>query len=199
MWEPDSAKRWYTLMNGYDTCCVYNAGVLWMQGLHNIMQGADGRMYVGALFSPEHAWQVIHQPNLKGSACQLVPKGFRPDTFALYTNGKARFIRNVPNMPNYNLGPLPNPTVCWPASVAGEALEVKNNIQLWPNPVSGMLKVKLINASTTMPYTVYTTTGNKILTGTLQPSLSNTLPTNNLPPGVYYLKVGEASSRFVVY
>jgi hypothetical protein len=195
-WEPDSTLRWYTIINGPDTCCPNTPAEYWMQALSNIMQGPDGRLYVGAGGAPSHAWQVIHKPNLKGAMCQFQVKGFRPDTGALYFGMYNYQIVNVPNMPNYNLGPLPNQAICWPTTISNTTLP--QGISYWPNPTHGLLNITYTYTPHALPYTLYNTMGMQVQQGMLQPTITNTININGLAIGLYYLKAGSGSYKVVV-
>lgn len=68
---------------------------------------------------------VINHPNLEGLACDL-------DTNTISLGGN-RVVYGLPNMPNYNLGPLAG-SECDTLSVAIQNTTKENTISIYPNP-----------------------------------------------------------------
>jgi hypothetical protein len=195
LWEPDSSLRWTTLRNGTDTCCWGNN---WVNEYKGIAQGPDGRLYIGVAGAPHMAWQVIDYPNEKGLACSLRIRGFRPDTFANNNNVPYVTITELPNMPNYNLGALPNQSICWPAEINEIDKHKKIELSIWPNPATDNLRVRIDNNFKQQAYIITDVLGNKLCEGIIEPQVTNAIPLYQLSAGVYMIHCAGIGKRFVV-
>lgn len=127
---------------------------------------------------------VIHQPDNKGSLCNL-------DLYGLYLNGGKSFFP-LPHMPNFLLGPVDG-SICDSlgidaVNIQKDHLSVKKSIYIYPNP-SGLSASKLVINGSQSHYQIfiYESTG-KLLWNINSEHNSIQLP-SNLSPGVYHIEV----------
>ena len=157
-------------------------------GLHQL--GPDGRIYIakgtayGGINSDTyntHHMDVILNPDSLGSSCN-----YQPNYFDL---GPGRTIGGLPNMPNYNLGPVTG-SICDSLTGINKQAELENGIEVYPNPSGGVFYLRLKNATQTgdkiVSVTVTDLIGSEILQ---QKSFSSTLDISNKSSGVYFVQV----------
>jgi hypothetical protein len=87
-----------------------------------------------------------------------------------------------------------------------ELIKQKDNIEIFPNPTNGNLKLICNNEIESQSAEVYNLTGTKVYSTSLEKSKKNfttnktvfdiTLP--KLESGVYFMKIGEESKKFMI-
>lgn len=102
----------------------------------NLMQrAADGKIYCHAR-NGNWTLHVINEPDSAGMASNFVQNGFWPAA------GTSLNIVSLPNMPNYELGPL----VGSPCDTLTDVTEINvtsTGINIYPNPTAGSLGIQL--------------------------------------------------------
>jgi hypothetical protein len=142
--------------------------------------GADNKIYIGNFAAQFKQMSVINNPDVKGAGCNFCPRCLRLDS-VFWAGG----VTTPPCMPNYNLGK----DTCWALDVT-EHLEVKNELEVFPNPSSTILYIKSKSHS------------NRELFNSIGQLLFNTkeneINVSKYASGVYYLKVGNVVRRVVI-
>jgi hypothetical protein len=183
-YAPDSASAWYAVKLGFDTISAYASYYALMH------LGSDDKIIVSTDWNHPPYINGITEPNKKGSACAFVGKYLR-------LNDSYPYLKSVSNQPNYLLGEDNN--VCWPTSIAPIVKGAVNGFTVYPNPSTGSIQL-VFDEVCTLPtlVTVYNILGAQIH--------QQTIPTNTIKhsiqakfaAGIYVVKIGGVSRRFVV-
>jgi hypothetical protein len=165
-------------------------------GLSSIKLGPDGKMYFGIPFASEpNSVQdtlvsnlcVINNPNQFGSS--LVDM----DTLTISLGGDGRRTKlGLPNIPNYDLGPLVGSECDTITSVGLEYNSTKEIFKLSPNPVRNQLK---INTHFKLLPLKFTLSQNGVIkkTGSIFNEVQS-IDVSNFNPGLYLLTVIDKQS-----
>ena len=141
--SPDIKASKQIIFSYQDTGAYYQLGF----GAHLI--GPDDRIYIakGNSFTGTnsntyytHHIDVITNPNNLGVACN-----YQPSYFNL---GVGRTIEGLPNMLNYNLGPVVGSICDSLSSGVNQLTKDGATVQLFPNPFLNKVSIRLINYST---------------------------------------------------
>ena len=131
---------------------------------------------------------VINSPDSLGLSCNFSP-------FSFYLGGK-RTYWNLPNNPNYLLGPITG-TLCDSLNTSVSAPQMKvESFKVFPNPTSGELNV-VTSGRTPIKARLYQSDMRLIREFHLN-SIANTIDIKQLADGVYYLEINNARRKIVV-
>jgi hypothetical protein len=174
IWQFDFAdSSWYHVA-GMDTT--------FMQFTHyeSSYYGGDGKLYIGNFHGTSKQMSRIDNPDAKGAGCNFCPRCLRFDSLGVYGTAQS-----IPCMPNYSLGAQE----CWPLSNQDITIN-HSTFNVYPNPVSNKLK---IDNATMKKKTLYNAIGQLILT-----TNDDVIDVRNYPKGMYYIKCGDQTKRFIV-
>jgi hypothetical protein len=174
IWQFDFAdSSWYHVA-GMDTT--------FMQFTHYEASyyGGDGKLYIGNFHGTSKQMSRIDNPDVKGAGCNFCPRCLRFDSLGVYGTAQS-----IPCMPNYSLGAQE----CWPLSNQDITIN-HSTFNVYPNPVSNKLK---IDNATMKKKTLYNAIGQLILT-----TNDDVIDVRNYPKGMYYIKCGDQTKRFIV-
>jgi hypothetical protein len=171
LWDSDTNTQW-SLVAEMDT--TWNE----FQTYSSIYPGPDGRIYVGNWNGFSNAMSAILYPDNKGAACGWSPK---------YLRFKNIGVDALPCMPNYHLGKLPG---CATVGVSSY-YSSKEEFEVYPNPSSTKIVVRCRMSDVCKE--LYNSIGQLVLS-----TKENEIDVYNLSRGIYYLKVGNVSSKLVV-
>lgn len=157
--------------------------------------GQDGKIYwcmvkqASGLIEPASYLHRINSPNLPGLACDF-------DTFAVYLGGNINERLGLPNMVNYDLGPVPGG--CDSTTAVTEAIVAEQSFTVTPSVADQIIQVKgLPPQLLSKQFRVIDVNGQTYKMGVF-PS-SRVLKVGDLIPGRYYLVVpGFRAEPFVV-
>jgi hypothetical protein len=174
---------------------------------HLIVQfeyGPDGKMWFNGysdvskpqLIYPQKEYlHFIEFPEVKGVGCNLKFN-------QLYLGGR-RAISGMPNMPNYNLGPLVGSPCDTLALGRVQALDVASQLSLYPVPADRFLRIRTTTQVQPLQVKISDMTG-RICHQQLWPESEHSLyfNTQNLPSGLYIARIqtrqGEIQKKFVI-
>jgi hypothetical protein len=127
----------------------------------------------------------IENPNVKGLGCNFVSQGL----WQPYTN-----LLTPPNMPNYGLG-VDTANGCWPLSASPYPSEGGELLEVYPNPSSTSITISCeALKGKRVKVNFYNMLGQELMSNECHFAQQNyTLNIQQLPRGVYLLKVGEKS------
>jgi hypothetical protein len=163
-------ETWYHIA-GLDTTFIQ------FQDYETCYMGQNGRLYIGNFHGGSTQMSVIDSPDVKGVGCSFCPRCLRLDTVGI--------AGTPPCMPNYTLGAQE----CWPLSNQDITIN-HSTFNVYPNPVSNKLK---IDNATMKIKTLYNAIGLLILT-----TNDDVIDVRNYPKGMYYIKCGDQTKRFIV-
>ncbi len=158
--------------------------------------GPDGKIYLATLYSelPNDVFNtknqnlcVINYPNEIYPLCD-----FDTNTVSL---GERRTIGNLPNMPNYNLGPLAG-SECDTLGTAINNIIEENKITVYPNPVKDNLTLLSSNNSE-LSFTIQTIQGQIILSGKFVKQ--STIYFKNYPAGIYLVEIKDETGKLLQF
>ena len=124
---------------------------------------------------------VIENPDVWGVGCNFCPRCLRLDTLGIY--GAAG---TPPCMPNYSLGAQE----CWPLSISQLANEPISQLEVFPNPASTILYIKIESKETRE---LFNSIGQVLFS-----TKENEIDVSHFAKGVYYLKCGNAVKKIVI-
>lgn len=166
--------------------------------------GPDGKMWFNG-FSDASKPQLIYPqkeylhfiefPEVKGVGCNLKFN-------QLYLGGR-RAISGMPNMPNYNLGPLVGSPCDTLALGRVQELDVAAQLSLYPVPADRYLRLRTTTQVQPLQVEISDMTG-RICHQQLWPESEHSLyfNTQNLPSGLYIARIqtrqGEIQKKFVI-
>ncbi|NRA49125.1 MAG: T9SS type A sorting domain-containing protein, partial [Phaeodactylibacter sp.] len=152
----------------------------------NLQLGPDCKIYC-KVFAAVPYLHVIHQPNERGTACQVEQRG----VVLPYRN-----YSMLPHFPNYRLGPLipgeaPPPPCETVVSTPTAPLPGRPGFSLYPNPASGFTTVEFSTPlSGRVSITLYSLQGQQVLQKTAGEGAQQIiLETAALPGGTYFCRV----------
>ncbi len=155
----------------------------------NLQLGPDCKIYC-KVFAAVPYLHVIHQPNERGTACQVEQRG----VILPYRN-----YSMLPHFPNYRLGPLipgeaPPPPCETVVSTPAVPLPGGSGFSLYPNPSSGLTTVEFSTPlSGRASVTLYSLQGQPVLQQTAGEGVQHILlETAALPGGTYFCRVTGA-------
>lgn len=200
--SPDGNRFYLTRLNqtgnSYTNLCQYTLNAvnpqltrtdIVLQGDYTLAQlelAPDYKIYIagaidyGGLDSAYYYLSVINNPNDSALACSL-------DLFSFYLGGhQAHF--GLPNMPNYNLGALPDSPCDTLVGIGIKELQQeKNIIRISSNPSNGIFQL-ISQTPNKKTITVFDLNGRKIFqTKTNEEKISVDL--TNQPKGIYFIQV----------
>jgi hypothetical protein len=120
--DADTSTKWYRVQGLDTTDCSF-------AGYNNIALGPDNKVYIGNR-NPAPYMTYINEPNQKGPACNVMPRGIKwttPNTWA----------GSPPNNPNYALGK--DSSGCWPLDIFPTPKNI--DFSIFPNPTSGQINI----------------------------------------------------------
>ncbi len=152
----------------------------------NLQLGPDCKIYCNVLATVPYL-HVIHQPNERGTACQVEQRGVTLP----YRN-----YSMLPHFPNYRLGPLipgeaPPPPCETVVSTPTVPPQAGSGFSLYPNPTSGLTTVEFSTPlSGRANVTLYSLQGQPVLQQTAGEGAQHILlETAALPGGTYFCRV----------
>jgi hypothetical protein len=159
-------------------------------GYSSMACGPDGRLYIGNFNGTRQYMSYIENPNVKGLGCNFVSQGL----WQPYTN-----LLTPPNMPNYGLG-VDTANGCWPLSASPYPSEGGELLEVYPNPSSTSITISCeALKGKRVKVNFYNMLGQELMSNECHFAQQNyTLNIQQLPRGVYLLKVGEWVRRVVV-
>jgi hypothetical protein len=156
----------------------------------NLQLGPDCKIYCNVLATVPYL-HVIHQPNERGTACQVEQRGVTLP----YRN-----YSMLPHFPNYRLGPLipgeaPPPPCETVVSTPTVPPQAGPGFSLYPNPTSGLTTVEFSTPlSGRANVTLYSLQGQPVLQQTAGEGAQHILlETAALPSGTYFCRVMGAN------
>ena len=165
-----------------------------------LKRGPDDKIYFSCLYAVGWSYpdtsrniynenlSVINNPDVYGMGCNFSP-------FSFYLGGK-RTYWDLPNNPNFNLGPLYG-SACDSLSTGIESNNIKQSITIFPNPCKDRLNVVGI-LPTISDYKIFDFQGSIIKDGKTK-NLFLSIDVSNFVNGVYYLSVNNTLFRkFIV-
>jgi hypothetical protein len=185
-----NALRLYTYDTANDSYVPFDTTGLAVQSASRcqLARNPQGEMHLiyaspydaGFLFKHgNNGWEHIG-PKIVGSAapsnCQMV---FEPNSGLHFVEGTgaptlAMRVRKIAN----DLSTAEENTI--------------ETMQLHPNPAAGFVTLTLSEFNVKSAYEIFTITGQKVSSGLIE-SQSVTIPVNNLPNGIYYLRTNEST------
>jgi hypothetical protein len=166
--------------------------------------GPDGKMWFNGfsdvskpqLIYPQKEYlHFIEFPDIKGVGCNLKFN-------QLYLGGR-RAVSGMPNMPNYNLGPLAGSPCDTLALGRVQQLDVAAQLSLYPVPADRYLRLRATDKIQPLHVEVSDMTG-RICQQAYWPELEHSiyLNTQTLPSGLYIARIqtrqGEIQKKFVI-
>jgi hypothetical protein len=155
----------------------------------NLQLGPDCKVYSN-VFATVPYLHVIHQPNERGTACQVEQRGLQLPH---------RLASTLPHFPNYRLGPLipgeaPPPPCETVVSTPTVPPQAGPGFSLYPNPTSGLTTVEFNTPITgRASVTLYSLQGQPVLQQTAGEGEQHILlETAALPGGTYFCRVTGA-------
>nr|MBA3285207.1 T9SS type A sorting domain-containing protein [Nitrosopumilus sp.] len=121
---------------------------------------------------------VINSPDSLGAACDFQPYSF-------YLGGRRSF-GGLPNIPDYNLGPVEGSCL-----TSVNELNGKNEILVYPNPANETLNIIGLDLNNDNKILLFDLTGRKIFESIINLSQINL---TNLDPGLYLYQIKNNSS-----
>ena len=128
---------------------------------------------------------VINFPNEWSSLCDFDTNTVSP--------GERRTLGNLPNMPNYNLGPLAG-SECDTLGTAINNIIEETKITVYPNPVTENLTLHSSNNSE-LRYKIQTIHGQEIISGKFVNK--ENIYFNNYPAGIYVIEIKDATNKLL--
>ena len=141
----------------------------------------DGKIYISIPSSSKYL-HVIHEPDKKGKACNVEQHGF---------NLAGINYTTMPNFPNFRLG-----KAAQPCTVGVEDEVEKENIKIYPNPVTYILTIEATESLDNQTVTILDMLGKTVLSQQLSFGKNN-INMGDVPSGTYILKVGNATRKVV--
>jgi hypothetical protein len=163
--------------NGIPLCYTYSTGTQLGTELKNISKGNDVNIVNDVNVNPEFI-NVFSDLHLKSTSA-LVDAGFKIDGFN-------EFKGIAPDIGAYE------------TSVSGINKPTSNNnpLVLYPNPTTGILTVQWDQFTTELKYEITSILGQVILVGKLDTPLTN-IDLRDLNPGIYFIRCGDVSAKFI--
>lgn len=158
--------------------------------------GPDGKIYLVTAYNvlPNDIFNVknqnlsvINNPNELYPFCD-----FDTNTVSL---GTRRVIFGLPNMPNYNLGPLAG-SECDTLGTAINNFNEENKLTIYPNPVNDNLTLHSSNNSELI-YNIQTIQGQKILNGKFVKQ--ENIYFKNYPAGIYLVEIKDETGKLLQF
>jgi hypothetical protein len=165
---------------------IYSEPVLANGGI--LRRGPDDKIYFSCL--SDCGWRypdncrniynenlsVINNPNVIGLGCNFTP-------FSFYLGGK-RTYWNLPNNPNYTLGPLSG-SICDTVYTYTREIKDNNNLNIFPNPSSGIFYLKNFEKNITIEIFDYS---YRLISRINLINENFTIDLTSLNPGIYFIK-----------
>ena len=177
--DSDSATAWYHVTFLDTTWAAFQVFV-------SSYLAPDGKIYIGNRNGLSKQMSTIDNPDVKGVGCNFCPRCHRFQ----YPGAS-----NLPNMPNYDLGPL---QPCWPLEVSGISKEI-SKLSCYPNPASMSLTIELTSHKNgVVPLEMYNMVGELVLKTEIQSQTKVQIKISSLPKGVYVIRCEGASQKVVI-
>ncbi len=174
IWQFDFADSSWFHVAGMDT--TFNK----FQHYDASYYGADDKLYIGNFGGTSKQMSRIDSPNVKGAGCSFCPRCLRLDSLGMYAAAGT-----PPCMPNYSLGAQE----CW-ALGNDEFLMLNDELEVYPNPVSGVLYIKTESKG---KRELYNAVGQLIYS-----TDKNEIDVSRYASGVYYVKLGNNNRKIIV-
>ncbi len=172
LWEndPQDAVRLIDTYNGTVDPFETNFALL--------VQGPDCRIYLSPR-GGQYSIHVINKPNELGTACDFVQNGIKFQ----YPNGGT-----LPNFPRFRVDEVDK---CDPSitSVFGETVYYRRDIEVYPNPSTGLYTIKLPEAIGNANLVVTNINGQVIFKKEINNSVIEEIDITNMPTGRYNIEV----------
>jgi hypothetical protein len=166
--------------NAFHKVCGMDTTYNDFMGYTSLHLGFDNKIYIGHFHGFSRQMSVIDNPDGQGAACNFCRKCLRTKNSPIGLNS---IIIIPPHMPNYELGAdLP----CWPLG-NDEVSKLDDELNVFPNPVSGVLNIKTENKG---KRELYNSVGQLLFT-----TDNNEINVSNYSKGFYYIKVGNAVEK----
>ena len=155
--------------------------------MHMLQLAPNGKMYCSTWNGGLYAYHVINYPDLKGDSCKFIYGG-QP---TLTANSDV-----VPNMINYNLGPLTGSScdTIWPTGI--ENLAANNVFRMMPNPADKYLYVEM-GMQGNYEFDLINENGQVI--NKKETRQVDNFNTENLSNGIYLLQVSDKGNLHKFY
>ncbi len=153
-----------------------------------LVQGPDCRIYLTPR-GGQYSIHVINKPNELGTACDFVQNGIKFQ----YPNGGT-----LPNFPRFRVDEVNkcDPTI---TSVFGEAVYYRRDMEIYPNPSTGLYTIKLPEAIGKANLVVTNINGQVIFKKEINNSIIEEIDITNMPAGRYNIEVYPADNLERVY
>ena len=157
---------------------------------YGLARAPDGKMYCHS-YNGNYTLHVINEPDSAGLACNFVQNQF--NTGLLYSA-----FNCLPNMPNYDLGPLSG-SPCDTLTSLSENLGIDEKpLHIYPNPAVTHATINYqLEQNQAGILTIYNTLGEMVLEKTLLRWSSTTTIDVNLPSGIYQCLLQSGEKRQV--
>lgn len=178
------------LQQGLDTFLLGNVTGIdetnWPIANSSIYPGPDCRLYISP-GSTTFYLHTIHQPDLKGLACQLEKNAIRAPTRVLF---------HLHHRPNYLALRGCDPSIPWKIVSSTPYLASKETplFSCSPNPAQDLLWVHCTqeeNIKGSYQYAIVNLQGQLVLQGALAPQAQQSIAVDALPPGMYQLMIAS--------
>jgi len=143
-----------------------------------MVQGPDCKIYLAAK-NGSNSMHVINKPNELGKSCDFVQNGIKLP----YPNGGT-----LPNFPRFRVDEAEkcDPTIL---SVLGVDVFYRRDIEVYPNPSSGIFTIRLPDVISKAELIVINTNGQIIFSKQIQNSTLEEIDITNHPAGRYNIEV----------
>lgn len=156
--------------------------------------GPNGKIYItyqfsfdGVFFSRLNPYNTylgyIDKPNLEGLACNFKPLEF-------YLGDSSYNTVSLPNMPNYNLGPVVMDTC---TSVGINETNIHTELKVYPNPVQNILHIEISSQKQQIENIQIIDINGRIIFNSYQ----STINTSELSQGIYFYQVEMSDGELV--
>lgn len=137
----------------------------------------DNKIYI-TVANGSYYLHVIESPDSLGVACNLVQHAIQLPVQNLV---------NMPNLPNYTLGPLVG-SGCDTLTGIAALQQPINEIKIAPNPTTGVIRISSTNLKNTV-CNVYNSMGELILEFNITDSNNQQLDLSTFKNGLYFIKI----------
>ncbi len=142
----------------------------------------DGKIYIGTGTGTTYM-HIIDQPNNLGIACNVIQHGIRFPSLSV----------QVPNFPNYRLGPLDS-LYCDTVNSVNEFEYRNNNISVFPNPSTGIFNIQNKDSNEIVLYvSAFDYLGKELI---CKLDDNSTFDLGSLNNGLYILKIATGRGNY---
>ncbi|MDB5282049.1 MAG: peptidase domain protein, partial [Bacteroidota bacterium] len=173
----------FDILNGDSELLIKYSDSLPYFGLSALM--LDGKIYMAGWSGDNEYLSVIDSPDLKYPDCAFHLRSvYIPNSIQL---------GQPPNFPNYNLGPLIGSGCDTISDIKRQVIDGKQ-IRIVPNPANDYCTIQLQRLEGFYTAQFVDITGRVILSTKITNSTTQ-IPISNLPAGLYFVKISDASQQ----